>query len=130
MRATRQYDTACEMALRSRLHRKGLRYRLHKHVIPGTRRTVDIAFPKEKIAVFVDGCFWHGCPLHGTTPKTNTKWWREKIETNRQRDLDTNQKLHTIGWHVIRIWEHESPIKAAERIMRAVLKARRIYGSK
>jgi len=69
-----------------------------------------------QVAVFVDGCFWHGCPEHGTWPKSNIEFWREKIETNRRRDLDTNERLKAAGWEVVRVWEHENPDAAAERI--------------
>lgn len=116
MQATPQRDTPAEKVIRTALHRKGLRFRLHRRLIPGLRRTTDIVFPGPKVAVFVDGCFWHGCPEHGTFPKTNSEWWREKIEANRHRDADTNQRLLEIGWQPVRVWEHEDPEKAAERI--------------
>lgn len=73
-------------------------------------------FPRIKVAVFVDGCFWHGCPVHGTWPKTNAEFWRKKIETNRARDADTNRRLEALGWTVVRIWAHEDPDEAAERV--------------
>jgi DNA mismatch endonuclease (patch repair protein) len=86
-----------------------------------TRRTVDIVLPSVKIAVFLDGCFWHGCPLHASWPKANAAWWREKIETNRRRDRDTDQRLAALGWTVIRVWGHESIADAADRISQLIL---------
>jgi DNA mismatch endonuclease (patch repair protein) len=80
------------------------------------RRRADIVFPRSRIAVFVDGCFWHGCPEHASWPKSNAAWWRNKIETNRNRDLATDQALTVAGWTVIRVWEHESAEKAADRV--------------
>lgn len=106
MKSQRQRDTAAEVALRSLLHRRGLRFRVH-YPLPNLRRRADIAFPRLRIAVFVDGCFWHGCPEHGTWPKRNADWWREKIEANRRRDADTDARLGDQGWKVVRIWEHE-----------------------
>jgi DNA mismatch endonuclease, patch repair protein len=81
-------------------------------------------FGREQVAVFVDGCFWHGCPKHGTWPRENAKWWREKINTNRKRDRDTDAQLEANGWVTIRIWEHESVEHAAERVRKAVLERR------
>lgn len=111
MQSQRQRDTASEVALRSLLHRRGLRFRVH-YPLPNLRRRADIAFPRLRIAVFVDGCFWHGCGEHGTWPKQNTDWWRQKIETNRRRDADTDARLADQDWKVIRIWEHE-PVEIA-----------------
>jgi DNA mismatch endonuclease (patch repair protein) len=116
MRATPQKDTPTEMRLRSSLYRLGLRFRIHKRVIKELSRTADIIFSRAKVAVFVDGCFWHGCSLHGTIPKTNRKWWFEKIDTNRQRDSDTVMRLDLVGWKAVRIWEHEDPDVAALKI--------------
>lgn len=115
------YDTQPELRLRSELHRQGFRYRLHRQVVPGTRRSVDLVFPTERVAVFVDGCFWHGCPEHGRAKhQTNAWYWTSKIERNRTRDLDTNERLAAAGWEVIRIWEHEEPVSGAERVAVAV----------
>jgi DNA mismatch endonuclease (patch repair protein) len=124
MKSQRQRDTAAETALRSLLHRRGFRFRVH-HALPGLRRQADIAFPQLRIAVFVDGCFWHGCPEHGTWPKQNAEWWRAKIEGNRRRDADTDAKLDEQAWTVIRVWEHEDPAEAAEAIAVAVDSATR-----
>jgi DNA mismatch endonuclease (patch repair protein) len=107
--------------LRSSLFRKGFRYRVHASLIGGSKRTVDIVFPRQRIAVFVDGCFWHGCPVHGTWPKNNAQWWRAKIEANRSRDRDTDRHLADLGWVVIRIWEHEEIMAAVDRISIALL---------
>jgi DNA mismatch endonuclease (patch repair protein) len=116
MRATRQRDTPLELALRSELHRRGLRYFVDRAPIQGWRRRADIVFPRAKVAVFVDGCFWHGCPEHGTWPKTNADWWREKIETNVRRDRDTDERLEQAGWVSIRVWGHEDAACAADRV--------------
>jgi DNA mismatch endonuclease (patch repair protein) len=120
MAATRGRNNAGEKALRRVLHNMGLRYSLHCSLLPGSRRSVDITFPRAKVAVFVDGCFWHGCPRHGTWPRRNATWWREKIETNQRRDLDTNLRLSAVGWKVIRVWEHQKPELAARSIKRVV----------
>ncbi|MFC5678430.1 very short patch repair endonuclease [Aeromicrobium endophyticum] len=117
-------DTAPELALRSALHAMGLRYRVQVHVPGNRRRRMDIAFTKVKVAVFVDGCFWHGCLAHGTRPTTNREWWDWKIEGNKARDEDTNRLLAEHGWEVIRVWEHESAVDAAVRV-RQVVEARR-----
>jgi DNA mismatch endonuclease, patch repair protein len=81
------------------------------------RRTVDIAFISPRLAVFVDGCFWHSCPEHATSPVANGSWWAEKLEGNRTRDLATNAYLVDLGWRVIRIWEHEDVNEAVQRIV-------------
>jgi DNA mismatch endonuclease (patch repair protein) len=120
MSRTPQKDNQCERALRSQLHSRGLRFRLHRPLLLGVRRTVDIVFPTSRTAVFIDGCFWHGCPEHGTWPKNNAEWWRHKIETNVARDRDTDERLRSSGWFVIRIWEHEPVARAADKIETAV----------
>jgi DNA mismatch endonuclease (patch repair protein) len=123
MERTRRRDTAGETAIRSILFAQGLRYRIDAAPIPGMRRRADILFRSSRIAVYVDGCFWHGCPVHATWPKQNADFWKQKIEANRARDADTNRRLKRAGWKVIRIWEHEDPNKAASRIRTAVLMA-------
>ncbi len=120
MSATGQRDTPPELEIRKRLFAKGLRYRVDYPVLTKPRRRGDIVFPRIKVAIFVDGCFWHGCPLHGTWPKANEEFWRKKIETNRSRDADTDRRLRKDGWMVIRVWEHEAPDEVAERILKAV----------
>lgn len=120
MARTRGFDNPRELALRSALHRLGLRFRIHHRAIPGTTRTIDVAFTRIRLAVFCDGCFWHGCPQHSTVPKTNTEWWRQKISTNTARDRDTDERLSATGWRVLRIWEHvpveEGVAKIVEQI--------------
>lgn len=119
MKNARRRDTSCELAIRSLVHRDGLRFRVDWR-LPSTRRRADLAFTKARVAVFVDGCFWHGCPMHATWPKANAAWWREKLETNRRRDLDTVDRLQAMGWKVLRFWEHEKAKVAARRIVAAV----------
>lgn len=116
MRAAVPRDTAAELALRAALDRLELTYAIDQCVLPGIRSRADIVFAPERVAVFVDGCFWHGCPVHGTWPKHNAKFWREKIETNRRRDADTDHRLEAANWRVIRVWEHEDSDEAADRI--------------
>ncbi len=124
MQVTPRRDTPCELAVRSAVHAKGLRYRVDWQ-LPGTRRRADMAFVGVKVAVFIDGCFWHGCPNHATWPKANARWWRNKIETNIQRDRDTDILLRRSGWRVLRFWEHEDSLRAARAIERAVGMRRR-----
>ena len=119
MRATPRRDTALELALRSALHCLGLRFRVD-WPLSGSRRRADVTFVKAKVAVFCDGCFWHGCPTHGTWPKTNADWWREKILANVQRDRDTDAWLAAAGWKVLRVWEHDDAKQAARRIATVV----------
>ena len=116
MQRVARRDTPSEKALRSALHKRGLRFRVDAAPIPSLRRRADIVFRSARIAVFVDGCFWHGCPLHVTWPRINGKWWRLKIERNRRRDADTDKRLTEGGWDVIRAWGHEDPEEVAERI--------------
>lgn len=122
MSRQRAKDTAIEVALRKALHRMGLRFRIHLRPIKEVRREADIVFTRAQVAIFVDGCFWHGCPTHATWPKNNQEFWREKIEGNRRRDTDTDEKLSDRGWTVVRVWEHESTESAADRIA-ALIKA-------
>ena len=116
----RQRDTALEKALRSELHRRGMRFRVQARIIPGLRRTADIVFRSARVAVFVDGCFWHCCPEHATYPKNNADWWRVKLEANVARDRDTDQRLRKLGWLSVRIWEHESVEGAVDRVATVV----------
>ncbi|MFD5385266.1 very short patch repair endonuclease [Streptomyces sp. NPDC127074] len=120
MRGNRGRDTAPELRIRSLLHREGLRYRVSARPLPGVRRTADIVFTRARVAVFVDGCFWHGCPDHCRPARTNSDFWRAKIDGNRARDAQTDRFLAEAGWRAIRIWEHEDPVRAAGRIAAAV----------
>jgi DNA mismatch endonuclease (patch repair protein) len=108
MQSVKRRDTKPELALRSDLHRRGLRFFVDRAPLLGMRRRADLAFPRKRVAVYVDGCFWHGCPIHGAWPKHNADWWRRKIETNQARDRDTDRQLRDAGWTVIRLWEHEA----------------------
>jgi DNA mismatch endonuclease (patch repair protein) len=113
-------DTGAELAVRRLLHAAGLRYRV-EYPVPGmTRRRIDVAFTRPKVAVLIDGCFWHGCPQHSTHPKANAEWWRTKLDRNMARDRETTEHLIAAGWTVLRFWEHEDPKDVAERVMRAV----------
>ncbi|BAH31032.1 very short patch repair endonuclease [Rhodococcus erythropolis] len=121
MSAQRRRDTKPEIALRRELHRRGLRYFVDRAPVKGVRRRADLVFPRRKVAVFVDGCFWHSCPQHATFPKNNAQWWTDKLAANVVRDRDTDARLTEQGWTVIRIWEHEDPLVAAERVQKALL---------
>lgn len=116
MARVRQKSTQAELNLRKALHARGLRYRLHVPLLTKPRRVADIVFLGARIAVFVDGCFWHGCPEHASWPKSNTNFWREKIDNNRLRDADTDKRLTALGWASVRIWEHENVDSAADQI--------------
>ena len=116
-------DTPPELRLRSELHRRGLRYRVDVRPIAGLRRRADVVFPRAKVAVFVDGCFWHGCPTHMTWPAANREWWQTKIERNQARDRDTDAQLAAAGWTVIRVWEHDDAQLAAQRVAAQVRSA-------
>lgn len=131
MAKVRQKGTDAEIAVRRELHRRGLRYRVNYEVLKKPRRVADVALPALKIAIFIDGCFWHGCPKHATWPKQNAEFWRQKIEANRLRDADTNSRLLESGWTVLRFWEHESPIDATDAVAQAVAiaKAKRCTSS-
>lgn len=113
-------DTGPELAVRRLLHARGLRYRVCLKVPGAPRRTIDIAFTRAKLAVFIDGCFWHGCPAHGETPTSNRQWWIDKIEHNQARDVETTGLLRDAGWTALRIWEHTSPEDAVELIRDAL----------
>lgn len=123
MATTKRRDTGPELALRSALHQMGLRFFVDRAVM-GNRRRVDIVFPTERVAVFVDGCFWHSCPIHGTTPRQNRDWWVSKLEANRARDTDTDRLLRNGGWTVIRFFEHDDATLAAETVFNQVMALR------
>jgi DNA mismatch endonuclease (patch repair protein) len=117
-------DTAPEVALRRALHRRGLRYRVGIRPIPELRGSADVVFTAARVAVYVDGCFWHMCPQHGTMPANNAEWWKAKLEGNRARDRRTDELLERHGWRVVRVWEHEPPEEAAERVATLVRSVR------
>jgi DNA mismatch endonuclease, patch repair protein len=126
MRANRKTGNRPEARLRSDLHSRGLRFRKNAP-IRGNGWTVrpDIVFPRLRIAVFLDGCFWHACPKHGTTPRVNQHYWLAKLERNVARDRLNNDRLREAGWHVIRIWEHVATAEAAEVVEQEVRLRRR-----
>lgn len=105
--------TKPEMQLRRELHRRGMRFRVNYPKLPGRP---DIAFTKLRLAVFVDGCFWHMCPLHSTMPRNNAEWWRIKLLRNVERDREKDDQLSVRGWHVLHIWEHEDTHEAADKV--------------
>ena len=117
MKAQKRTDTAPEILLRKELDQFDVVYEVSTKPVPDLRRSADVVFTSARVAIFVDGCFWHGCPVHSRPTKSNTKWWAEKIAANKQRDSDTNVRLEAAGWTVVRIWEHENPSEAARRIV-------------
>ncbi|MFD4542513.1 very short patch repair endonuclease [Streptomyces bauhiniae] len=123
-------DTSAELAVRRLLHAAGMRYRV-EYPVPGmARRRIDVAFTRAKVAVLIDGCFWHGCPEHATQPKANAEWWRAKLARNMARDLETTAHLTAHGWAVLRFWEHEAPEEVAVRVRAAVERRRTESASK
>jgi DNA mismatch endonuclease (patch repair protein) len=120
MQSNKGRDTKPELALRKAAHALGLRYRVSVRPITQVRRTADLVFSKAKVAVFMDGCFWHGCPQHHTKAATNAEYWAEKLRRNRERDEETDRVLAEAGWRVLRIWEHEDPVEAAHRVAKLV----------
>lgn len=124
MKGNRSRDTKPELAVRRAIHARGLRYFVNSRPIPQLRRTADLVFPRFKIAVFVDGCFWHGCPVHRTFPKANADFWLGKVEGNIRRDLDTTRQLSSAGWTVLRYWSHEDPELVADDVQHRVERLR------
>lgn len=116
-------DTEPELALRRAVWRLGLRYRVDTPPVPGRRRA-DLVFPRPRVAIYVDGCFWHRCPLHGTVPRANRDWWSAKLDANVVRDRDTDRILGAAGWLVIRVWEHEDAVAGAASVAAAVVARR------
>ncbi|NEA47789.1 very short patch repair endonuclease [Streptomyces sp. SID10815] len=113
-------DTNAELAVRRLLHAAGLRYRV-EYPVPGmARRRIDVAFTRAKVAVLIDGCFWHGCPQHATQPRANAEWWRTKLDRNMARDRETTEHLTAAGWTVLRFWEHEDPHVVVAQVAAAV----------
>ncbi|WP_228374241.1 very short patch repair endonuclease [Demequina phytophila] len=124
MQANKKRDTQPELAVRRLVHASGLRYRVAATPIKGVRRTADLLFRPTKVAVFIDGCFWHSCPIHGTFPRANSDYWLPKLQRNRERDAETTALLTDAGWLVLRFWEHEDPATVARTIVAAVLERR------
>lgn len=120
MLGNRSRDTAPELKVRRAVHAMGLRYRVAYRPEPGLRRTADLVFTRARVAVFIDGCYWHGCPEHYIEPASNVDYWRPKIARNRERDAETTAALTAAGWHVLRFWSHEDPGEVAARIAREV----------
>jgi DNA mismatch endonuclease (patch repair protein) len=127
MLGCRSRDTSPELALRSAVHRLGLRYRVLARPLPELRRTADMVFTRARVAVFLDGCFWHGCVDHFSPPLTNREYWSAKIDGNRRRDWDTDERLAAAGWLAVRVWEHQDPQKAATELAHVI--RRRLHHS-
>jgi DNA mismatch endonuclease (patch repair protein) len=117
-------ESQLEQSLRSELFRRGLRFRKHLAVVSGLRCKPDIVFTRAKVAVFVDGCFWHACPEHGTLPQANAEWWAEKLRANVARDQLYDSTLQKAGWTVLRFWEHQAVVDMANEIERTVRQPR------
>jgi DNA mismatch endonuclease (patch repair protein) len=121
MRRNRKVDTKPELALRSELHRRGLRFRKNLLIRLSDREVrPDVVFTRQKLAVFIDGCFWHGCPDHGTTPRANATYWQSKLSRNKERDVYVDRALRQAGWTVLRLWEHVPAEEAAEAVVTAL----------
>ena len=124
MRGNRAAETSPEVALRSALHRMGLRFRKNVSPQPGIRCRADVVFRSERVAVFVDGCYWHRCPIHGVMPSVNREYWEAKLDRNVLRDRRNDTDLRSAGWTVARVWEHEPAAEAATRVADIVLRHR------
>jgi DNA mismatch endonuclease (patch repair protein) len=124
MQSNRGRDTGIELKVRSALHRDGLRFRKHVRPLPWLRCNADVVFPREHLAVFIDGCYWHSCPVHATVPKTNADWWKAKLHRTRERDRLNAQELTAAGWHVLRVWEHEDVDEIVARVKEALTRLR------
>jgi DNA mismatch endonuclease, patch repair protein len=122
MKRVRRRDTSIELRLRRLLHARGLRYRVDRRTPESGRSRPDLVFVGARVAIFVDSCFWHACPEHGTLPRTNLAFWREKLRQNSVRDRAAKTRLEAAGWTVIRVWEHEDMPRAAQRITSIVIK--------
>lgn len=123
MRANRGRDTEPELRVRRLVHAAGLRYRVNARPLAGDRTTADLLFTRAKVAVFIDGCFWHGCPEHHRPATRNPQFWAEKIAGNQARDSRVTASLRAAGWTVVRAWEHEEPARVAARVITAVRSA-------
>ncbi|MFF2894994.1 very short patch repair endonuclease [Streptomyces sp. NPDC057966] len=124
MQAIRSRDTKPEQLIRRLVHAKGLRYRVAARPLPDLRRTADLVFRPAKVAVFIDGCYWHGCPEHYVPPKTNPGYWSDKVARNMARDRDTDERLTEAGWLVLRFWEHQDSDTCAASIAETVYRRR------
>lgn len=124
MQANRSRDTAPELAVRRLVHAMGLRYRVNARPVPALRRTADLVFPRQRVAVFIDGCFWHGCPDHHRQPTANAAYWGAKVERNKARDTDTDATLAKAGWRTLRFWAHEDPEQVAAAIRSVIEEGR------
>lgn len=122
-------DTKPELKLRKELHRRGLRYRTSARPLAGLRCQADIVFTRAKVAVFADGCQWHGCEDHSRLPKANAEWWAQKLAWTRERDERNNRELRLAGWLVIRVWEHDDAVEAADAIEAAVRRRSSLSGN-
>jgi DNA mismatch endonuclease (patch repair protein) len=120
MLGNRSRDTAPELKVRRAVHAMGLRYRVAYRPEPSLRRTADLVFTRARVAVFIDGCYWHGCPEHYIEPASNVEYWRPKIARNRERDAETTAALTSAGWRVLRYWSHEDPARVAQQIAATV----------
>jgi len=120
MLGNRGRDTRPELAMRSALHKSGLRFRKNYRPLRGSRGVVDVAFTRRKVAVQLDGCFWHGCPEHGSRPATNRAYWDEKLQRNAERDTRLQRELEDEGWTVLRFWEHEPPLEIVPKVHEAL----------
>jgi len=116
MRGNRSRDTKPELAVRRLLHARGLRYRVNARPLPSLRRTADIVFTRKQVAVFIDGCYWHGCPEHYVASKSNRDYWTPKIAANVARDAETTHTLSEAGWTVLRYWSHLRPEEIATAV--------------
>lgn len=125
MRKVRQVHTGPEVAVRRALHAAGFRYRVNLRVSRAVASRADVVFRRQKVAVYIDGCFWHGCPVHATSPRRNAEWWAEKLKANRERDARTSRILELDGWIVIRLWAHEHPNDAVKRVRESLAKRAR-----
>lgn len=122
MKGNRKRDTKPEVAIRSARHARGLRFRKDFPIRPDDGRPIraDIVFTRARVVVFVDGCFWHRCPDHGNEPRSNQSYWSPKLRRNVERDVEANQRLQHAGWQVLRVWEHEDPLKASARVIELI----------
>ncbi len=125
MRGNRSRDTKPELAVRRLVHARGLRYRVNARPLPHLRRTADMLFPRRRVAVFIDGCFWHGCPEHHVPSKSNRSYWVPKIAANAARDAETTRTLSEAGWTVLRYWSHTPPEEVAASVELHVLASNR-----